>query len=897
MAYALYTNLLRPTRSGTAFNGRWSIVGGSYYTWTDCVWYVNGSQYYSNYGQSGSMSADTLQLDQANFYPNNQSATVREIKYCVRGADVNGVSGFVWSPPLNVRPPLAPSVSIEMGSSANTVNASAEANSVEDDATTAYPRANMTVIVAREDSKGGKAQLASVTTAASSWQNENPITISDPDNIVVNGGWIKATVTAYSSGIGGQGAAGYASVVFAKPPTPSITSIGYNGSSSAGEVTIPVNTNATEYHPVATVKLQRAVSTTAETAAEAVSASWSDVTGKEGGAGCAGFTDNLAEAWPSDGRRTWYRVANTYNGYTQYSTPVQLPVFKPAPTAGKAHVYSATAGDDGTSAVIGIAWEGETPATGLTRSSQISWAKTPYAWEATSGVNLSSEFTWEDASPKWTSGSFNKTATIYISGLTEGETVYVRARRVQTTSEGKTYGDWSGTAQTTPASAPAYVTLSAPGTIARGEQLPLTWTVGSSAPQRAWRVIDSAGTVWGSGDGADGAFTIPASALAGLATIKLKATVTTGGAWVDSGYLEVGIADPPSVEVECDATLTAQPLTASVTANAPDLELTASVVAHGVSYDTPSGKKIQYAGDVVWAGRFTPDLEWNSTDEVYEAEIELPEGMPILDGAAYDVRITATDAGTGLTSVMAEDTFSVAWAHQAGLPSCEVATDAGNLTATLELIAPDGAAETDAADVYRLTPDGAEAIAEDVAFGSTVTDRYAPFASRASDASCAYRVATRTADGDTVWDDFEYEMRKGVIRLDWADRSLELPYNLDADEGIAKDFKSRTHMDGVTEGYWNEGSTRTASLATSLIRIESDEQRTALREMARHAGAVFVRIGNGVAFDADVQLGKMREAGEGGAVEVSLECKGIALTDEHKCDGRDIVAPGTTTTV
>ena len=61
--------------------------------------------------------------------------------------------------------------------------------------------------------------------------------------------------------------------------------------------------------------------------------------------------------------------------------------------------------------------------------------------------------------------------------------------------------------------------------------------------------------------------------------------------------------------------------------------------------------------------------------------------------------------------------------------------------------------------------------------------------------------------------------------------------------------------------------------------------------MGRYAGAVFVRTGEGLAFDADVQLGDMSISCNSGSIAVSFDVTEVELTEDHMCSGTDITGP------
>lgn len=346
--------------------------------------------------------------------------------------------------------------------------------------------------------------------------------------------------------------------------------------------------------------------------------------------------------------------------------------------------------------------------------------------------------------------------------------------------------------------------------------------------------------------------------------------VTTGGNWKRSDdAVTVRIADAPTCSVSVTDTVTTTPV--EVTVEADDgADVALYVVSRGISYETPAGNRIQYANDIVWSGSATP-----GTAVVRDANLR--------NGATYDVRARATDPETGLSSDLATATFRVAWADSPVAPDAEVS--ASGTSATISTAAADGMGDSDVYDVYRVTKNGVYPVASDVKPGSTLVDRCCPFG------PCAYRVSTRTANGDELWKDFPYELAHGGIRLDWDGKSVDLPYNVELSEELSKGFEASEYLDGTIDGHWSRAVGHTLSASTDMIRLRSEADQRLVREMARYPGAVFVRTGGGLAFDADVQASSIEEGYASGAVSVSLSITEIGLSDEHSIRASDIVEP------
>lgn len=917
------------------FDARWmNLYYGApedhQYTNMDCVWYLGRevtpeNQKKSHHGNTD-MSTDSWELVEddmlrSQFFP----MTMRTLRFCfyaVRGiwpGDGNWDS-FHYSPILTILPPRPPKLELTCARNGNTsavdwsVTVKAqEAVTVDREGTRECYRTN--VAFWAKDASGGEIPG---TRRAFEFHGTEP---EDPDayggtiaNVLSGFGYdslVTVHVEAFSSGLAGSCNPVVAERVFARPAKARIGDVCLHDDGGGRIVRVIYgygSRNATpgilSRHPVASAKVQYVTLDGDATAADAAIASWSDISGASTP---HGDIDSViafpfgAPFVPDRGKRTWLRVVTERDGLTTYSEPVQLPYFVPLASVDPkgAFILGAGSGDDGQTVYADIAWQSDAE-TGIIPGKDegafksvtlVTWGRSEHQWQATTKP---SEFdmTWEDSPAKlpgtrppkpdnmtasaWASQwpSYAHTGRVYIDGLTEGEPVFIRARRKVTSKDSESLGDWSQIVTATPTSAPAWSKLDAPDFIARGQSLPLTWTFGADVPQTGWALLDQSGRGWGNGADANGYHVIEADKLSKLSSITLRVSVTTGGSWVDSEPVTTRIVDAPTCSVtNVPARLTSHPLSAKVTAT-PGCDVSVAVISHGVTYETPSGTKTQYAGDVVWSGTGTGTLSLAD--------------VPLVNHCTYDVQAQARDPETGLFSPVAIATFEVAFPVMTGVPGGSVAADEASRSATISTSAPSDAATGDVCDVYRMTPDGAQLIARGIAFGDTVTDRLAPFSSSSSGTSLRYRVCRRSPDGQETWSDLYYSLRAGGIRLDWGDEHVELPYNVESSDSFEKFFDAKTYVNGVTEGYWDEGASRSASLSTDMIRLESAADRELVRRMARYAGPVFVRTGGGLAFEADVQVSGIDESSTSGAVSVSLACTEIALTPEHMCDISEI---------
>ena len=707
------------------------------------------------------------------------------------------------------------------------------------------------------------------------------------------GDYVHVLVTATGRGAHGDSEAVRRALYVSWPNEPTINSAELEGDRVTGKVTVDFDNNHTDQHPVTGVRLQKIVNCEYEDGGSIPGDEWQDVSVQDDG-GCTALSVAAADVMPGPGRRSWLRVKqwNQHEGiFARYSKPIRLEKLESkAPTAADDSIIivSAVPGDDGASADVLLAWAPEDSQDDST-GTELTWADSAYAWRSTKEPS-SFSFDWFEAEPVTVGGvEFQRSATVHVEGLTEGKRYWFRARRVMEASDGTvTRGKWypdTGEVTCTPTTAPSAVVLSAPSHVARGRDVQLTWSYDTDAPQRAWRLVTGevgAERELMGGDDAMGSCLLPADRFASLAdatgSLAMAVYVGTGGTMVRSQVVEVALADAPELSVSA-ADVTAQPL-AVVARCSGAAELAVVVTAQGCEGEGPEGVRTQAAGDSVWSAVVEPS--WSeAAGGGYEATVTAPEGLDLRDLASYDVSAIATDRGTGLSSEAATCSLGVGYARRAPVPTGVVVTpsdttdDQGerSLSATVLLPESGSLAEGDLYDVWCVTPDGPRPVAEGVAPGSVVTDRWAPYGA----GEHAYRVAVRTVDGCFEWDDFPYELRGDMLRVDFDGGYAELPYNVSLSDSWEKDFEARRKLDGSVDGYWNAGAARRAGLSTDVSGVDAAEA-AAVRRLARHAGACLVRTPDGSRYQADVQVSGM--ATGGGVVSVTLDATEVSPTQD-----------------
>lgn len=610
--------------------------------------------------------------------------------------------------------------------------------------------------------------------------------------------------------------------------------------------------------------------------------------------------------------------------------------FSTAPLAGNADLQcallSVEGGADGGSAAVVVGWSGDRTST------EVSWSTDPDAWQSSVRPSTDS-FDWSDAERKsedWAhTGTFylhdlEQGSTYYVRARTALEGAAGTAYSDYSETVAVTP---IAAPESVSLTVPSYVARG------EAVELWWTVQSDLEQAEWHVHEQDSPNASLADGEGTLCHATIPPERYGDAASLAVYVEAGCGGALTASGTSTVAIVDAPPCEAWVEPMLAAQPLEFEAYTDGTCSRLLCTVLSQGCSLDAPDGARDQLEGDVVWTGAITPELSettWGETalraglqkaeqdalaaseaaaaaveamdpeddgyeiavneasaaaarydaahaayeahcaahgedDEVFSVTVSVPL-CDLYDGGSYTVRVAAAEPVANLASEPAEARFSVAYAHQAPDPVASAEVDEGERSVRIDLERGELAEDGDVYDVYRMTPSGYELAASGVEPGTVVEDRYAPFGGDAM----AYRVCTRTVDGDITSRELAYEMDVHVLRFDWEGGSVELPYNLDAHDTYRKAFEARSHVDGTVSGYYDRAVTATGDYSASVL-VGGDDLRL-LNELAMHPGSVFCRKPNGEAFqcNVDVQIGQ--EVGD--VASVDLEVTRVALTDE-----------------
>lgn len=757
--------------------------------------------------------------------------------------------------------------------------------------------------------------------------------LSDYMGDMASGKTIVLTAKAYAQGIAGDNPAKKKAVTrsrtFAIPSSTSIKDVTTTAKDGSGRISVYLSPGRN----VTRVQLQRRVGE---------DGSFSDVEGAVDNGKCKVLFDNYGDAAPAYGEYVYYRVEATRDNFKSYSKPFRADkLYTATPTLASTKI--GFVGDpvpsaDGTSVKVVIGWTESKPASGT----ELSWSTDPNAWESTVAPSIY-ECTWEDKQKQ--SQDWGKTQTVYIQGLKESETYYIQARRY-TDGEVRVFSEYSQRIDVEPVVGATEVSLSADAYIRRGEPITATWTFSGGATQRAWAIHPEGSPSVSIASGTDsmGVGVIDPDRYGDAEELAFYVSVSTGGTFTDSNTFRTTIASAPECEIACAETCTAQPFSFEAYSSSGNASLSYRVASMGTTKDEPDGGRDQLMGDVVAAGTVTPaweETQWSETEmyasvqrSIAEAEAEVAEAeeaieglepgdegyeealanlenaqatladaeaklasldgttlaatiqivgdgtIDLVDECEYDIEAFSTDLESGLSSPEAKATFAVLWAHQAPKPSEDITLEVDEEARTVEvtLLEPEGFVEGDVYDLYRGTASGFVPIRMNLPVDAVVTDRFAAFGEQ------AYRVCTRTPDGDLAWLDYGYELPSDSMRFDWADGYSESVHNLRLNDSYKKDFARTEHVDGSVGGGWNRAVSREGSYSTTAIKGMEDTNLVAL---ASHPGAAFCRTPEGYAFECNVDVSRSTDH-TSMLEEFSLSLSEVTLSDAFKPTDDDI---------
>lgn len=691
--------------------------------------------------------------------------------------------------------------------------------------------------------------------------------------------YVRVRIIATAKGYAGDSSTLDKSYYVSFPKAPAITGIKSSSKESSGKVTVEVKVTKSTEFPVDRVKLQRLSDVDYATPGEIPgSAVWEDAGAIDDGE-CTALVCAVNDVIPTRGKHSWLRVKAWHgneDALFSYSTIKEVTdLFEKAPTAAdnECTIYEPSTTEDGGADVL-VAWDLKSSTDDDdTTSMELAWSEDPDAWRSVDGPESHEFDWWDDTTDPRASATWNKSANVKVNKLSDGTKYYFRARCLAEVDGVVTKGHWCNPQELIIATVPPSAVLAADAVSPTGSGISFSWALSARLPQTAWQLVSAAGAIVMEDTGSAAGCTVPWERVQMHMvdnTLTCHVRCSTDGEWVESEPVAVTIAEPPTLTLTT-ATLTAQPFSFGVSTDMPVESVAYSIVdSNGNAVDTGIAAPAMTLANGTWSG--TVELEGN---------------REFLDGVGYTLTASATST-QGLASASVESAFDVNWAHKAPAPPDEleitpevIEQDDGSVIrrCTVQLAAPTGAAGTDVYDVYRMTHDGIDLISPDkgLSLDYEFVDNFAPYGDAGD---YGYRVVCRTADGDTEFADYPYELDGESLRFDYGGRAVELPYNIDISDSYAKDAETRMHLDGTNEAYYNPGVTRKASLHSDVLRIDDAAVATAVRELARHPGTAFVRTPDGSAYEAHVEVNSMDVDYE--TIAVTFDAVEVATSDAYK---------------
>lgn len=727
------------------------------------------------------------------------------------------------------------------------------------------------------------------TTYTSTLSNGETAKISrDTDYIVY-------TYYARAMGIRGQGSLVTKRYFISKPAKPTIDSVTRSTTGKGVNIVIKYNQQTSNYsdkvnaymHPTESHQMYIAYANK-----KGQISSWSTI-GDENSVPSCGFFLKDDDITPEIGQHVYLRCDAKRQGFTTESDIVDIDdmlaknpktTFRyytkpsnldPAPTSTVA-ITATSAGTDNTSVVATIGYPDST----VYDACEISYSSDADAWESTKQPDTYQmlDTTWEDS--KSQSTAHKHTSTIKIADLDEGTKYYMRARRYNSANENE-HSKWSQMAeQSTNQDELTGLVLTGSDIVATGKSASFSWEFPEDLKQTTWYIYK----VTTDTDNNDqyealetgtGSITMMSHTFNEAGTYRICAKCGfDDGRDMTSSEIQVQVIDAPSVKYTIAPTSPLATLPQTFTVQAVDkdgnkqenADLQIKVVSYGIVSQKPDGNEQQYTNDVV--------ASFNGTGEV---TCEIDNGSTLWNNGTYQIQAVAS--ANGVKSDIYTCDFAVAYSASVTAPAEDnvIITPTNTKGATIQV---NNLEEGQTWDLYRATKDERNfLIKSGLASGATVEDKFAPYCSKTNS---QYIVLVKNANAQTDYRYYDYVADYDVLRFDWDNKFVELPYNIEIEDETDKQFEQQIYLDGTQKGAWGASVIRQASLSTDTIYITDEDTQRKVRDLARYQGAVFVRTPLGQAYTANVEVKKISKSYDSKVMAVSFDCTEIDLTSDFE---------------
>ena len=721
------------------------------------------------------------------------------------------------------------------------------------------------------------------TNETQEWSNAIAATLPQSDN-----DWIKYTLTVEVLGWRTNPSSGAKTTkryFIARPPIPTVTKFTKSTNGKGADVTVKYNLaykDGVPSRPMDKLKLQINYAEDGETPKESA---WTDI-GEEqtaivkSGDVTAGFYVADSAITPEQGQHVYLRAKASWQTLTPtYSKDFLVPdeyyyrkTFTYEDDADESLISilgdTVPTGDDNTSLV---------PVIGYSKDSAYNGCEIGYSIDKSAWMSTKQPETFEMPDSTWrTSTRYDTThdyfSRIKISDLDEETTYFLRARRYNKNDD-TTKSAWSVVKQgNTGGEELTGLVLTAGDIVATSKPCTFTWNFPDDLKQTDWFLKDAdTQGVLATGTGSITSTTV-IFAEAGDKNVYLTSYFDNGKS-MDSDTVTVKVVEPPTVSFSTEpaTTATTLPFTFSVVSDDESAQVQVVVKALGMQMRTPEGFAYQYKGDVVYSA--------TGTGKGVDCSISNADAHKLWDGGVYTIYATAT--ANGVSSEVLMKSFNVGLTDSVAIPADEdvVITPNDDKSATIQV---NNLADGTTWDLYRVTNDMRNSlIMSDLSNGAIVTDMFAPFS---TGNNCRYIVQVKNANRQFVFKEYAYTANYMVLRFDWNDTYVELPYNIEISDETDKQFEQQIYLDGTQRGAWGASVVRSASLSTDTVYIKDEEVQKKIRELARYQGAVFVRTPLGQAYTANVEVKDINKTYDKKAMAVSFDCTEIDLTSDFMAE-------------
>ena len=625
------------------------------------------------------------------------------------------------------------------------------------------------------------------------------------------------------------------------------------------------------------------------------------------------------------------------------SAPYVVPGFWKIPSAAgqQTRILSVTSTEDGKSLkVITAFMKTKTRQGGFYNSNgtEITWDTADYAWHSTQPP---SAYDFKDdivgfvkvanaskADKPVLKGVDNEWfySTYYIRGVQPEERYYIKGRRFlkdTETRETDSYGPQvgytiGGSLASVEVSAVAQeVKLNVPERLVSGKDLSVSWTYDSDSEQKEYDLL------WAQSSADNGkAYAqtlVKKTDSAPYAVVKwddvknkvfqnsiyLAVKMRTDSGWSNMSDIKtVKVVEPPKASLSKINTLVNQPLIVTLGTNNPSSSAVVRVISNQVIDWGPDGPNNQADGEIIHTNKlFTPNWQKTTLSDGttwYYYNYTLPI-CDLRDNGFYTVEYTAVLDEYDLDSDTVDDegnvvkqtqTFTVDYPEDIVVPNFYLVAD--NIDeehgGSVKISIPDVTGNKGCvADIYRVTPDGSYLLRGNIENwrNATVTDTFPPYSRHEP---CVYRLCMRSPNGVRQWADRSYSMPGYSVRFDWGEEEAEshggyshltLPYNLKWSDNWTKNARIDLHLDGTYNGYWRGGVDHKNTLSTEIVKLTGAEQVARVMALAKYAGPVLVRLPNGCAFCANVNVTNLDVSYDSLVISASFSAQEIQMPAKY----------------